>query len=1405
MYPTKKLLLICWIFIALFRLVPSSVLAQNRKSLAEYKPRFELFKIPGGVDKNRVNCILQDSLGFMWFATHNGLIRYDGHFFKSYQYSAQDSNAISRDFLEWLYLDRSGKIWIGTFGGGLSCFNPKTEKFTRYAQQADNRNSIAANHVISIVEDPQGFIWIGTRVGLDRLNVKDGVIKHFKHDKNEPGSLSNDEIWSLYVDKQGTLWVGTGYLWDEAAPGGGLCRYNRKEGTFTCYTHDPKNPASISGNKVRALLEDSKGNFWVGTENDGVNLMNRQNGTFTRLKLHTDFSKPLQDQANPYFASAQVHTFLEDRNGNIWIGSVNGGLSIYKPSTGVIRHFVPREKDKTTLGSDFIWQLFQSNDGTIWIATADGTRVYRVAEGKDYISIYPLADIPGISWMTSFADTVPNRFWMTTMGNELTLYELKKGVIAQHYQPKSSNRLTSIFYIFRDKEGLVWTSSLGGDYALQQFNPLTRKFTTHLKLPDKQYLYDKINSIGGFNILQDKHGNIWSIADTRSLFRLDKKTKQWQQFKHRGNKRSEQDDRMFSIFEDKAGMIWVSGSYQQGKTMYLKRYDPKLATWNTFFRDSSETRAEIISICQDASGKIWFNILNQGIACLQLSSGKVEFYNTANGRLPANNAGNILLGTDHQLYISFGNMLIQLNPATGHWASVAELTATQKEISVVGFKAPNGVLFYPLITEKGLLAFSPENWAAEIKKRNTKLSLTGFSLFNKVQQPLKNSILEHPIWELKQLQLSHQEEYFTFQFSSFDYQNTSSSQYEFKLENYDPYWRKTQGEPSATYVKVPPGRYTFRVRMANNELSEKPTEASILVIVRPPWWLSWWAYSLYILTIAAVVLAVYRFQLRHSLAKAEAQRLQELDNLKTRIYTNITHEFRTPLTIILGMAKQVRDDPKNYFRQGLDMIVRSGQNLLHLVNQMLDLAKLESGKIPLNFIQSNIISYLQYLVESFHSFAESQQIQLHFLSDLDELYMDYDPEKLQQVVVNLLSNAVKFTPEGGHVYLSLGSSKYPAESGQEAVDSHLQIKVKDTGVGISAIELPHIFDRFYQANDAHNRTGEGTGIGLALVQELIKLMDGKIQVKSKIGQGSEFIVTLPIRQKAPETTASIPVTSFNSTFKKPILPTIETPNESNKPHLLIIEDNPDVVAYLAICLQNNYHIQVGKDGQEGIDIALQNTPDLIITDIMMPYKDGFEVCLTLKNDARTSHIPIIMLTAKADMASKLAGLERGADDYLAKPFHKEELLVRIRKLLELRQKLQKYYLADAGLIENTALSQDIPNEVSLEDTFVKKVRQTIEEHLDDADFNVERLCKSVTMSHSQLHRKLTALTGFSIHTFIRSVRLTKAKALLRNPTLTITAVAFDTGFNDPSYFGRVFKQEFGMTPAEWREKIRFEK
>ncbi|MCB0579334.1 MAG: response regulator [Phaeodactylibacter sp.] len=560
------------------------------------------------------------------------------------------------------------------------------------------------------------------------------------------------------------------------------------------------------------------------------------------------------------------------------------------------------------------------------------------------------------------------------------------------------------------------------------------------------------------------------------------------------------------------------------------------------------------------------------------------------------------------------------------------------------------------------------------------------------------------------------------------------------------------------------------------------------------------------------------------------EKLQEIDQLKTHFFTNISHEFRTPLTVISGMAEQIGENPERWLGKGLAMIRRNTHNLLNLVNQILDLRKLEAGKMPLQLIQGNVLPLLYYLFESFHFLAESRDIKLHFLCSESKLVMDYDPEKLLRILTNLLGNAVKFTPEGGEVYYQVDN-----------VADCLQIRIKDTGIGISEEQLPFIFERFFSgpelpsgpageteehqplfggdrdpfrsplaggpasAGDKAKKrpAASNTGIGLALVKELINLMDGDIQVESRKGQGATFTVRLPIRREAPLVARGEDIPAFLRVEKMmsaaPIAPPAQGVVEasihaelSELPSLLIIEDNPDVAEYLQACLEGRYQLAWARDGRQGISLALEQVPDLIISDVMMPEKDGYEVCETLKNDERSSHIPIVLLTAKADQGSRIEGLSVGADAYLEKPFDKQELFVRLEKLLELRAKLQERYRSMENL--------EAPGQegASPEAQFILRLQDAVKVNMEDENFGILELCRAAGLSRTQLHRKVKALTGRSTSSFIRFIRLQRAKELLRSTDLNISQVAFEVGFKDPKYFSRTFQEEFGEAPTQTR-------
>ncbi len=534
--------------------------------------------------------------------------------------------------------------------------------------------------------------------------------------------------------------------------------------------------------------------------------------------------------------------------------------------------------------------------------------------------------------------------------------------------------------------------------------------------------------------------------------------------------------------------------------------------------------------------------------------------------------------------------------------------------------------------------------------------------------------------------------------------------------------------------------------------------------------------------------------------EAQKEKLEELDEAKSRFFTNISHEFRTPLTIISGMIEQIKAKPDVWLDKGTQMIKQNSDNLLHLVNQILNLRKLESQNMEVNLVQGDVFQYLRYITESYQSYAQNKGIQLHFLAAQSSIQMDYDSDKLLRIISNLLSNAIKFTPYDGNIYFHIDQKS-------EKDGQWLQIRIEDTGDGIPKDRLANIFDRFYQVDDSSTRKGEGTGIGLALTRELVKLLNGKIEVQSEIGKGTIFFVKLPITTNSIIKDEASTLLEKDETIMPPTVFAGEPPSkttaatevllpfesESSLPNLLIVEDNPDVIQFLVACLEDEYQLHIARNGQEGIDEAIEQIPDLIVSDVMMPEKDGFELCDTLKQDERTSHIPIILLTAKADLDSRISGLERGADAYLTKPFEQKELLIRLKKLLELRKRLQERYKTfDFKPFEEE-------NPTSREDAFLIKVQKLIEENISDDNFGNVQLAKKMNLSESQLYRKIKALTDKSPVPFIRSVRLYKGKELLQSTEMNVSEVAYEVGFTDPAYFSRVFSKEFNISPNAIRK------
>ena len=635
--------------------------------------------------------------------------------------------------------------------------------------------------------------------------------------------------------------------------------------------------------------------------------------------------------------------------------------------------------------------------------------------------------------------------------------------------------------------------------------------------------------------------------------------------------------------------------------------------------------------------------------------------------------------------------------------------------------------------------------------------------------------------------LDYKRNFFTFSFAALNYSNPEKNKYAYKLEGLQDDWVMNENNNEAVFTNVPEGNYLLKIKAANNDGVWNEEGVSIKIKILPPWYRTWWAYLIYTGIIFSGIYFYWKFQRRRwqlqaqlQLEKEEAGRLKELDETKNQLYTNITHEFRTPLTVISGLAENIAGHEEEKKR-----ILNNSQQMLHLVNQLLDLSKLQSGQLKYKAEPIDIIHYLNYLTDSFSSLANENNISLIFYSEIKGLEMDVDVNKLKTTLGNLIANAIKYTPEYGKALVTA----------HQINKNKLEIRITDSGIGIPPEKLPLIFDRFYQVDNSTTRKGEGTGIGLAIVKEFSKLMGGSVEVKSEVGKGSEFSIILPILQKTAKVNGLDIFQQKNRSVKNigaEILPQEVNAIVNNTDadfFILLIEDNNDVAFYIESILRPLYKTEHARNGKLGVEAAFEKIPDLILCDVMMPEMDGFEVCETLKKDERTSHIPIILLTAKATHADKLSGLQFGADAYLTKPFDKEELLIRIEKLIERQQKLQAHYSSHSSL----------PSSLKVENSFLQKVWMAIEENYSDERFGLPQLCTTIYLERTQLYRKVKSLTGQSPSELIKGYRLQQAKSLLENSDLPVAQIAFDCGFGNASHFSKIFRDVYGATPTVFRK------
>lgn len=1275
-------------------------------------------------------------------------------------------------------MDAQGDLWAG-HKGGLSRYRKRCDCFVNYQLVSPPKSAdidsifqksifgLSKIMVSAITEDRNKQLWAATLGGdLFRYDRRSDTFLPFLNDPQKPASMLPPFINVLLADQHNNLWIGAGSIHDKNK--GSLIRFNLDTKEIKQFVHDPDDNNSLLDSRVTALLEDRQGRIMVGTRKSGLHYYHPEAENFSRLLFHPArpnalHAPPGNEKIDGDYPALEI--LYQDRQGGLWVGTYGVGLHHFDAQTGKLAVYAYGQGQPNEFVNNNFFPLFEDRQGQLWLGTLVSGGLYKMDTYTKKFTWYPsLKRAQG----SCESKTEPGVFWISSMGEGLRRLDTKTGAIKTYLHDE--NNPNSIGHnhvraVYEDDNGILWIglgdgfiggneSGKGGLDRLDLKTGIFQHFT--FKNEDEPDFNWSV-----YNLHEDKQGRLWFDTGAGGLFRSDRQKKDFELFPIPGSAGSE----LWLVTSSDKKALWVTDFTK----MIMYRFDAEKDQFIPIIKgDAAE------SLLEDENG-YWISTWNQGLLHYDPSTGITQRYTEEDG-LPSNRTVDVSSTKVGVYWVATRKGISKFD---------ARIKTFNNEGMPRGFfhsiwlKSKDGQFFFG--ADEGLVAFYPED--VEGNPAPPELAFKQLQISGETFPLEKNEA-----GKLKKLHLTSRQNNLNIAYVGLHFSDPGRNKYQYKLSPFDEDWIDAGTQRSVQYTNLEPGEYTFEVKAANSD-GVWTEEALVLPFqIHAAWWKSWWFYTFSIALIAGISYWFYRFQLSRTLAVQKSIRLQEINQLKTNLYNNITHEFRTPLTVILGMTENLKAKSKEQqlesLVQPLKMIERNGQHLLHLVNEMLDLAKIDSGNLELKLQQADVIPFIKYLTESFHSLAAEKHINLPVQAAEQTLAMDFDADKLAIIVSNLLSNAIKFTPEGGEVAVRLVAGPV-----------YFSISVKDNGIGILPEEIPFVFDRFYQADHSSVRRYQGTGIGLALTKELVTLMKGTIQVASEPGKGSEFIVRLPIQRKALLAESPAIVTPLRPVLS-PSMPYSEegsSSGEVNLPLVLIIEDHVDVAQYIATCLQGKYQYLHAANGKLGIETAFEKIPDLIICDVMMPEKDGFEVCATLKADERTNHIPIIMLTARVMIEDRLAGLAKGADAYLAKPFEKEELLIRLHQLLELRKTLQKKY--------SEQLLIDPPTDTTAveEDPFLARARAIVMAELEDDNFSLNELSERLYLSRSQVHRKIKAVTGMSTAIFIRTIRLQEAKKLLASTQLTISEIAYQVGFKSPVYFSQMFRQTFGESPSDNRK------
>ena len=1366
--------------------------------------KFEQIDVNKGLSHNDVYCVFQDSKGYLWFGTEYGLSRYDGFRITTYVHDPLNANSLSNNRVLAICEDANSNLWIGT-RRGLNKFDSETNTFINYS----------IGYVTSLSMDNSGMIWAGMLTGLSTVDLATQKWRYFKHSPDDPNSLSGNEISKIITAKNGRIWISTATGLNEAvrlpdnsiqfknypisakndtAPLLDICEdANGKIWTVSAgevYRFDPETSAfqffgiNASDSKqttLSSISTDVYGNIWIGSDNGLFRLVPNSNSpdqdVFPGKLIHYE-----HQPAHPFgLSNNKISEIFADQQGVLWFATLGGGLN--KTDLESILFKTIKNNGKSGLTDNNVWSILETHDHSLLVGTDDGvTRISTDPFGELHYKPLALPFTSKQSPVRSMIEDIENnRLWIATTGHGLIQYDLETQTAATYRgKPDSPSHLQS----------------------------------------DQLYA-----------VFMDSRKNIWVGAnDSIGLYRFDRETKKFTGFRYEA-RRTETDRWITSFSEDpQTGDLWI-GTWQGG----LIKFDHSANKIVRFYADPEYPKtlvAPILSVYSDKNSNVWIGTNGNGLFRLATSNGEKP-HQYRQFRFEENlvdDIVNAIAADDNgKLWLSTSQGILNFDPETASHKRYEIDDGLQGNQFNWGafFKGADGQIYFG--GRNGLNHFYP--------KSNTN-PFPPKIIFTDIRKNGNESIFR----QNRSINLNHDDKYFSFEFLAMHFKKPEDNRFAVKMDGFDNDWIDIENRRQMTYSILPKGEYTFRVKAANSDGIIGESDASVKVVVHPPWWETWWAYLAYLSVTIIAIVSIVRIRERNmkrrteelettvaertAEVQAQAERLREMDELKSRFFANISHEFRTPLTLISGPVKQLLN---GNFRGSIDkqykVILNNCTRLLQLINQLLDLSKLESGGMKLKTQPENISVLTRYLTTAFESMATQRKIELQFHSKsvsnngtFGEVYLDR--EKYEKILYNLLSNALKFTKANGRVDVTLdyvASQNGFGENGyyDKAPKSYARITIRDTGIGISPEKLPHIFDRFYQVEDSASRQYEGTGIGLSLTKELVELHHGTISATSEPQHGTTFTLLLPtgkahlseseIVEPAKRVIFSendaaaspfsllqfsentIPTNEFNEDLSQDFG---ENGNpERDKPKVLIVDDNTDMRGYLRDFLSAHFRVTEAGNGIEGLYFAKKMLPELIISDVMMPEMDGMAFCEQLKTDIITSHIPVILLTALAEQSNRLEGLETGADAYLNKPFDAEEVLVYAKNLIRLRRNLRERFskitVPDAAKITVNAIDKH----------FIEKAVHIVEQHLADYSFNRDVLASEMAMSVRNLNRKLTALTNCSANQFIRNLRLKHAKMQLENRVSSVSDVAYNVGFSNPSYFAKCFTEAYGVPPS----------